>query len=300
MIVSGTHGVEGYAGSACQTNLLRTTPHALTLSVRIVLVHAINPYGFAHDRRTTEDNIDLNRNFIDFSQPPPLNEHYTEYARQFLPCSEDHASFQAAQARLETEAERRGGYQAVKKALQPGQYLDPFGLYYGGKEPCWSNTVFRRICHDHLAPARRAAVLDIHTGLGGNGVGEFIFMTPDLFNKWADLLPTPTSCAGVQASVSAGVQGSLVNAALRTASDATIIGGALEFGTVSTRENTRSMILENWAHRFLAPNDPLRQESSQQLKATYFCDTDSWKQSVLQRFREVTERLCDFLVSDQS
>lgn len=300
MIVSGTHGVEGYAGSACQTYLLRSAPLAMTQCARIVFVHAINPYGFAYNRRTTEDNIDLNRNFIDFSRPRPLNEHYCEYARRFLPCSGDHASYQAAQARLEREAELRGGYQAIKKVLQPGQYIDPDGLYFGGERPCWSNTIFRRICHEYFAPARRAAVLDIHTGLGTHGVGEFIFMNPDLFNKWAGLFPGPTSYAGGQTSVSAGVQGALVTAALHAVSEATAIGGALEFGTVSTRDNTRSMIFENWAHRFLYPDDPLRQESSQQLKETYFCDADSWKQSVLQRFREVTDRLCDFLVTDQN
>jgi len=31
---------------------------------------AVNPHGFAWLRRVNEDNVDLNRNFIDFPQPP--------------------------------------------------------------------------------------------------------------------------------------------------------------------------------------------------------------------------------------
>ena len=37
----------------------------------VVLVHGLNPYGFAHFTRTTENNVDLNRNFIDRSEGPP-------------------------------------------------------------------------------------------------------------------------------------------------------------------------------------------------------------------------------------
>ena len=29
------------------------------------MIHALNPFGFAHLRRANEDNVDLNRNFVD-------------------------------------------------------------------------------------------------------------------------------------------------------------------------------------------------------------------------------------------
>jgi hypothetical protein len=32
--------------------------------VTLVFIHAVNPYGFHHDRRVNEDNIDINRNFL--------------------------------------------------------------------------------------------------------------------------------------------------------------------------------------------------------------------------------------------
>ena len=85
---SGTHGVEGFAGSGIQTRLLREGIHnQLESHEGLIMIHAINPYGFAHLRRSNEDNIDLNRNFIDHTKPYPENEGYEELADVILPKS---------------------------------------------------------------------------------------------------------------------------------------------------------------------------------------------------------------------
>eukprot|EP01084_Bolivina_argentea_P295307 508365_1 len=84
--VSGTHGVEGYAGSAIQLSLLEyisnitnnqhtsylfenytfTNSEECTAENNapiIIFIHAFNPYGFHFGRRTNENNVDLNRNY---------------------------------------------------------------------------------------------------------------------------------------------------------------------------------------------------------------------------------------------
>ena len=73
VVSSGTHGPEGFAGSACQLALLddELLGRAGRSSIAVLLVHAVNPYGFSHTMRTNEDNIDLNRNFNDFAHPYP-------------------------------------------------------------------------------------------------------------------------------------------------------------------------------------------------------------------------------------
>jgi hypothetical protein len=46
--VSGTHGVEGFLGSGCQTGWLREQRYKhLPDDVAVLHIHAINPYGFA-------------------------------------------------------------------------------------------------------------------------------------------------------------------------------------------------------------------------------------------------------------
>ena len=68
VISSGLHGVEGFFGSAVQLaflqKLLNNGNSYIDAGVGVLLIHAINPYGFAMLRRTNEDNIDLNRNFL--------------------------------------------------------------------------------------------------------------------------------------------------------------------------------------------------------------------------------------------
>src|SRR4051812_11246297 len=69
LLIAGTHGVEGYFGSGAETGLLSEGLSAPD-GVRIVLVHALNPFGFAWARRVNEENVDLNRNFVDPAHPP--------------------------------------------------------------------------------------------------------------------------------------------------------------------------------------------------------------------------------------
>src|ERR1044071_4619533 len=56
---SGLHGVEGFAGSAIQLQLLADLP-ILPEDAAIVVVHALNPYGMVWLRRFNENNVDLN------------------------------------------------------------------------------------------------------------------------------------------------------------------------------------------------------------------------------------------------
>src|SRR5581483_10193540 len=70
--ISGTHGAEGFCGSGAQVDWLRRGEASrLPAGVAVAAVHAINPYGFAWLRRVTEENVDLNRNWVDFDRPLP-------------------------------------------------------------------------------------------------------------------------------------------------------------------------------------------------------------------------------------
>src|SRR6266567_3145741 len=60
---SGLHGVEGFAGSAIQLQLLNDLP-AIPEDAALIVVHVLNPYGMAWLRRFNENNVDLNRNFL--------------------------------------------------------------------------------------------------------------------------------------------------------------------------------------------------------------------------------------------
>jgi hypothetical protein len=57
--MSGTHGVEGFAGSAIQSAILADARNLTSKSgPTVVLVHAVNPYGFSQVR-LDQDEVDL-------------------------------------------------------------------------------------------------------------------------------------------------------------------------------------------------------------------------------------------------
>ena len=90
IVSSACHGVEGFCGSGVQTALLHASAWrraAAEAGVAVLYLHALNPYGFSWWRRTTHENVDLNRNFHDFSQPLPRNPGYDELAAALVPAS---------------------------------------------------------------------------------------------------------------------------------------------------------------------------------------------------------------------
>src|ERR1700739_3656646 len=63
VVISGVHGVEGFSGSAVQTGMLQLDVSQRADALRdtaVLYVHAINPFGFSHLRRVTQENVDLN------------------------------------------------------------------------------------------------------------------------------------------------------------------------------------------------------------------------------------------------
>jgi hypothetical protein len=127
LVISGTHGVEGLCGSGCQAALLADRLHeALPPSTCLLLVHALNPHGFAWCRRVTEGNVDLNRNFIDFSQLPDSSA-YEALHELLVPRDWAGAGRAAADAAL-FAAIQQMGMRAFQQAVSGGQYSRPDGL----------------------------------------------------------------------------------------------------------------------------------------------------------------------------
>jgi hypothetical protein len=92
-VLSGTHGIEGFCGSGIQQFLLRGGVAArVPDGTALVFVHAVNPWGFAWLRRVNEDNVDLNRNFLDHGKPHPANADYDALYAVMNPETLDSAS----------------------------------------------------------------------------------------------------------------------------------------------------------------------------------------------------------------
>lgn len=167
--VSGTHGVEGYYGSMCQTQYMdHLAAKARDEDVGILIVHLINPWGVSWKRRVNEDNMDLNRNYLDFSKPLPENPLYETIHHLF---TKDCATPEGRKKSDEGWAQkiREVGYPELKNKLGAGQYKHQDGLQFGGFGPSWSNITLRSIMQEYLSDSTDAISFDLHTGAGAYG-----------------------------------------------------------------------------------------------------------------------------------
>jgi hypothetical protein len=188
--VSGTHGVEGFIGSAIQRRALADRDAWLPAGgagPTVVFVHALNPFGMAHWRRADEANVDLNRNCLLSPEawhaalrPDRDGERaYDSLARPvadpsvFAIASPREGLLGAlvfAQRTLWTIGTRGAGSRALKRALVAGTYAHAQSLFYGGNRlrPAHASlhALLGASLHGEMAGARRAIVLDVHSGLG--------------------------------------------------------------------------------------------------------------------------------------
>ena len=174
MSFSGTHGAEGFVGSAAQTAWLTDQgPGALPAGTAMILVHAVNPFGFANVLRCTESNVDVNRNWVNFSAPLPRNLLYEDMHRSLCPKSIDDAALAEA-ADAVSRLGRRHGQWTVDDALSRGQYVRPDGYYFGGNSESWSRAKVTSLINDLPACVRAVALIDWHSGPVGDG--ELIYL----------------------------------------------------------------------------------------------------------------------------
>ena len=174
VMVSGVHGVESFSGSAAQIGWIETKQYqSLPEDTAVLMIHLINPWGSAYLRRYNEDNVDLCRNFLDFSSNKPENPAYTdEHANLTLGAAIGERGELALPYLEELIAKR--GMKSVLDTFMQGQYQYADGFGYGGHEPVWSNVTLRQILESHTQGIERACVVEFHTGLGPWAYGTLI------------------------------------------------------------------------------------------------------------------------------
>jgi Protein of unknown function (DUF2817) len=190
--ISGTHGAEGYAGSAIQSAALQYLSDifndftddeisSLKNSIpTIVFVHALNPYGFANNRRVNEDNIDLNRNFLNEQEFQSVrNRHpnfagYVDIDDYINPTTQLYKNLFLNDLNgyiITAKAVLSHGMIKIKKGLLSGNYFKPKGLGFGGFKLSKSGQNLVRLMNqlDIHGTAENVVLIDVHTGLGPSG-----------------------------------------------------------------------------------------------------------------------------------
>jgi len=293
-IGSGTHGVEGYCGSGIQTALLTEGIAAnLPDDTALVFIHAINPWGFAWGRRVNEDNVDLNRNFLNHDAVHPENPGYEEIYDALNPTDLGEEALKLGREKMKAYGAKHGPA-ALQHALAGGQYAHPEGMQFGGTKPVWSNTTLRRIIQDQMSKAERIVYIDIHSGLGARGIGEVISTASEasatykrLHGLWGDIVHSTQA----EGSVSSHVPGSITEVFEEELSPREVSPCGLEFGTVAMNLVAAALVADNWLHRHGGLSNPAAPAIKQQIRDAFYVDADDWKEDVTRQTRDMIERV---------
>ncbi len=295
VVMSGTHGAETFSGSAIQVGLLQSgvAKEIADRKLGFLLIHAINPSGFAWVRRVTEDNIDLNRNFVTHKGHYPRNAGY-ETLRDAICPTEWHGEARAkADARLVAYGAEHGAM-ALQSAITSGQYVDDRGIFYGGLAPSWSNRTFREILARSGRHARHVGFIDLHTGLGPYGYGEVISNHAGGTAGHArvkDWFGSEATSSDDGSSTSAPVMGDTNVGVEEVLPDAAVGGITLEYGTEPLRDMLDAVRADNWLHTHGRIDSVEGRAIKAQIRKAFYPDADDWRAMVWERAVEVTRRM---------
>jgi len=282
--VSGTHGVEGYCGSACQLRLL-TGGLELPPDTAVLLVHALNPHGFAYSRRVNEDNVDLNRNFVDHANPP-ANPDYAEVHRWLVPGDWSGPARAEADAALGELAGSRG-LRWLQSAVTAGQWTHPDGLFYGGAKRAWSRNVLDEVVAKHVRGRARVGYIDLHTGLGERGVGEPIFRggrdagALDRASAWYGPELTRSEDGTSSSTPIIGNTATLVADVLDGDEELTAI--TLEYGTQPGFEVLAALRADNWLSQSTTAAPEVHDSIKRQIREAFYPSAPDWRDAVIAR-----------------
>lgn len=293
IVSSACHGAEGFCGSGVQVFAAHDAEwraKARDAGVAVLYIHALNPHGFSWLRRVTHENVDLNRNFQDFSQPLPVNEAYAELHPLLLPpewppTADNEAAVQAWIA--------RNGMTAFQAAITIGQHRFADGMFFGGTAPTWNNTTLRQVLRDHAQAAKRIAWIDLHTGLGPSGLGERICACRDDAEAlararawWGGNGATPVTSIYDGSSTSARLTGMMWASVYAECPQAEYTGIAMEYGTVPIPEVIGALRGDHWLHQHPDAPAELQAQIKQRLKDAFYTDTDVWRGQIVSQARQ--------------
>ncbi|MGK2740139.1 M14 family metallopeptidase [Tepidicaulis sp. LMO-SS28] len=304
---SGTHGAEGYAGSAAQLAWLeRMGAASLPPGAALLMVHAVNPYGFAWGLRGTENNVDLNRNWLDHSKPHPANPLYAEVHPLMCPKRID-ASFANELVAKSAKLLARHGQWALEDAITRGQYSHPDGFHFGGTAPEWSTATLRALLSREMAAAKRVGFIDWHTGPVGDG--ELIFLcfsrpgSADYVRAqdwWGDDALDPAHVNALWGSKRPSRRGIMfwgIEEIVKP--QAGFTGAVIEFRSARAKENPidslRISLLERWLRfegGFDAPEAP---HYFEEILEDYAPRRQSWRENVITHALATYEQTLDGL-----
>ena len=287
VISSGIHGVENHYWSKWMRTWL-TEAAALcqnNKNLRFVLAHGLNPFGAAYSLRSDAENIDPNRNFVDFRNLPSTSENYKALAASFSPTDLNAPTLAWSWGKLLKFGLITHSIADFEQALCEGQYDFADGLYYGGREPSQTRKTWDAIVTEHVLPSAPESIwhIDLHTSVGPRGKMQLLVNAepggPVTQRVEAVNFPHPVRATS---SALATLSGDITDywPSFDLPKECIVTPFAVEIGTVSTPlEILHAMMLRNTL--FVRYNDrhPKAEKIVKKMERVFAPEDNKWRTS---------------------
>ncbi|MEJ2364333.1 MAG: M14 family metallopeptidase [Deltaproteobacteria bacterium] len=307
IMTSGVHGMEGFTGSAVQQYFMTKVLAGEALeNMGVLLVHAVNPYGFKYKRRVSESNVDMNRNF-DINQE--LFERKNEAYRKIH-------GFLNPQSKVKTGYFRNGLFflktvymitrfsmRTLREATVTGQYEFRNGIFYGGNyfEPQkqWLERLLSEKTNDYAS----VFLIDLHTGLGKRGKLHYLpgYAQPPKSNTLLEQLFKDYTIdwpnTGKEFYIPTGLFRQYVGNLIPT--DKKFIRVAFEYGTLNSQHITgasrslHNVIIENQGFHHGYENSKGERLVKYRFREMFFPSSEIWRSQIMKQTSEILPVLID-------
>lgn len=298
LIVSGTHGNEGWAGSGIQIDALqRGAFNHLPADTAVMMIHLINPWGCAWGRRENEDNADLFRDLIYYK--PELysdDRRFTDQVAHALTLKAYSGDHRQVSGQLTTQLLEEIGEAELVNIMRAGQFRYPEAPCYNGGGISWSFRLYKNLVERYLNQAKQVFCIDIHTAFGDYGDGILIpYYQPDGPDKakFDYLVKTYGADKLYVGGFDPGIP-SHPRMPYEIATDfipgLEMIATGLEFGTYEWTDGINLIKYMNYLFTKGDPLNPERPDLVEQYNKLCYPDKDDWREMVITRSREVIDQ----------
>ncbi|WP_430817378.1 M14 family metallopeptidase [Carboxylicivirga sp. RSCT41] len=290
---SGLHGIEGYVGNAFQCLFMDEVLNSDVLNhVGVLIIHGINPYGFQNGRKTTGNNVDLNRNCLltqsDFTYK---NAGYAELVSMLMPdervnLKSDSNRFFLFRSMLKIIKESKS---VMRQAILQGQYEYEKGFCYGGAghEPHLKELKILLI--DKIRQYPSMLNIDIHTAYGERGKIH-LFVNRPSNDKVTEVIGEIFKDRKVDWGDSKGfyeIKGDYVSWVNSLVPETFSIPMLFECGTMNSQttfgsiKSLQIMILENQGAHYGFVDEHTESTVKKQFREMYYPSSSVWRTLVL-------------------
>lgn len=290
ILTSGIHGIEGFTGSALQRYFMAN--HFFGLkdeNMGLLIIHGINPYGFKNERRVTEGNVDLNRNF-DLSKElfQTENSGYADLY-DFLNPRKRYSRFSFYASALLFILKH--GMNSLRKAILRGQYRFSEGIFFGGKDFEPQVSLIQKEVVRVGEGFKKVLLVDLHTGYGKRGhLHLFGDRTPFIDQEYMNEVFKGLSIDyGQEKDFYAVTGGFTVFMAKLFHLKSKFAGIVFEFGTIDSHKTSGSL---DSLYRMVNENSPNASLKDKALfKEMFYPESPEWRRSVLQQFQTSLQKV---------